>query len=68
MWPCTANRTAFLALDCEEWQAQGRSLDKIKLVQGANGGRPAADVGDKNIKTLHATSELPGHLLIATAG
>ena len=57
-------RTAFIALDCEEWQAQGRSLDKIKLVQDANGGRPAAYVGDKNIKTLHTTSELPGHLLI----
>jgi hypothetical protein len=58
------NRTAFVALDCEEWQAQGPSLDKIKLVQGVNSGRPVAYVGDKNIKILHTTSDMPGHLLI----
>ena len=56
-------RMAFLALDCEEWQAQGPSLDKITLVAAA-GGRPAAQIGDKNIKTLHSTSGMPGHLLI----
>jgi hypothetical protein len=58
------NRTAFLALDCEEWQAQGPSLDKITLVAAANGGRSAAHIGDKNVKTLHTTSGMPGHLLI----
>lgn len=57
-------RMGFLALDCEEWQAQGPSLDKITLVAAANGGRPAAHIGDKNIKTLHTTSGMPGHLLI----
>jgi hypothetical protein len=59
------NRTAFLAMDCEEWQAQGPSLDNITLVAGANGGRSAARIGQKNIKTLHTTSGMPGHLLIA---
>ena len=32
-------RTAFVALDCEEWQAQGPSLDRITLVPAATGGR-----------------------------
>lgn len=58
------NRTAFVALDCEEWQAQGPSLDKVKLVPTTSGGRAAARIGDKNIKTLHTTSGMPGHLLI----
>ncbi len=57
-------RSAFLALDCEEWQAQGPSLDKITLVVAASGGRSAAQIGGKNIKTLHTTSGMPGHLLI----
>src|SRR5580692_298562 len=57
-------RSAFVALDCEEWQAQGPSLDRIKLIPAVNGGRLAALVGDKNIKTLHTTSGAPGHLLI----
>jgi hypothetical protein len=56
---------AFLALDCEAWQAQGDSLDKVRLVSSAAGERPAARIGDKEIKTLHATSSKQGHLLIA---
>jgi hypothetical protein len=60
------DRTGFLALDCEEWQAQGPSLDRVMLVPSAQGGRPVARIGNKNIKTLHATSGLPGHLLVAT--
>jgi hypothetical protein len=56
--------TRHLALDCEEWQAQGSSLDRIRLA-GDGAGRAAAHIGDKNIKTLHATSPLLGHLLIA---
>jgi hypothetical protein len=57
-------RSAFVALDCEEWQAQGPSLDRIELIPAVNGGRLAALIGDKNIKTLHTTSGAPGHLLI----
>ncbi|MGB6467166.1 MAG: hypothetical protein WBF27_13365 [Xanthobacteraceae bacterium] len=57
-------RGAFVALDCEEWQAQGPSLDKIILVPAAKGGRLGASIGQKNIKTLHTTSGAPGHLLI----
>jgi hypothetical protein len=53
-----------LTLDCEEWQAQGRSLDRVQFVAGAAGGRPAARIGGKNIKTLHTTSPDPAHLLI----
>ena len=56
--------TRYLALDCEEWQAQGPSLDHVRLA-GDGAGRSAARIGDKNIKTLHATSPLLGHLLIA---
>jgi hypothetical protein len=56
--------TEFVALDCEEWQAQGSSLDKIALAPAAKGGGFAATIGAKNIKTLHTTSGLPGHLLI----
>ena len=54
-----------LALDCEEWQAQGYSLDRIKLLAAVPGRRPSARIGNKNIKTLHATSPAAGHLLIA---
>ncbi|HEX4408357.1 MAG TPA: hypothetical protein VH206_06260 [Xanthobacteraceae bacterium] len=54
-----------VGLDCEEWQAQGPSLDRVRLVDLGNGARPAARIGDKNIKTLHATSPSLGHLLIA---
>lgn len=54
-----------LTLDCEEWQAQGRSLDAVSLVAPAGGGRPAARIGGRNIKTLHGTSPEQGHLLIA---
>jgi hypothetical protein len=51
------------ALDCEEWQAQGYSLDRVVLAAGP-GGQPAARIGNKNIKTLHTTSPGAGHLLI----
>jgi hypothetical protein len=54
----------FLALDCEEWQAYGPSLDRVSLVPSGHG-RPAAHIGDKNIKTLHTSSPAQGHLLIA---
>lgn len=54
-----------LALDCEEWQAQGYSFERIQLCAAAPGSRPSARIGDKNIKTLHATSPASGHLLIA---
>lgn len=57
-------RRPFLVLDCEEWQAQGWLLDQVRLVPSANSGRPAAQIGGKNIKTLHATSPGQGHLLI----
>lgn len=55
---------SFLTLDCEEWQAQGPALDAVSLVAPADGGRPAASIGGRNIKTLHTTSSAPGHLLI----
>lgn len=54
-----------LPLDCETWQAQGHSLDRVELRRPASGGRTAAFIDDKNIKTLHATSPMPDHLLIA---
>lgn len=53
-----------LALDCTEWQAQGPALDRVRLVTEAAGARPAARIGEKNIKALHTTSPMPGHLLI----
>jgi hypothetical protein len=59
------NSIPFVPLDCEEWQAQGQSLDKVRLVPSDRGGRPGARIGAKNIKTLHATSSGQGHLLIA---
>jgi hypothetical protein len=59
-----ADRVPCLALDCEEWQAQGNSLDRVEL-RPARAGRPAAAIGGKNIKTLHTTSPRPDHLLIA---
>jgi len=59
------HRVAHIALSCEEWQAQGGSLDAIGLAPSEHSGRPAARIGGKNIKTLHTTSSAPGHLLIA---
>ena len=58
------DRAPLLALDCDEWQAQGLSLDQIRLVAPAEGGRSTAWIGGKSVKTLHATSPLPRHLLI----
>jgi hypothetical protein len=52
-----------LMLDCEEWQAQGSSLDRIVLIAGRDG-KPAAWIGGKAVKTLHTTSPDSGHLLI----
>lgn len=57
-------RLPFLGLDCETWQAQGSSLDKVAL-RPCGTGRPQAVIGSKNIRTLHATSPAQGHLLIA---
>jgi hypothetical protein len=56
------DRVPVLALDCEEWQAYGNSLDRVRLVPSANGA--AARIGGRNIKSLHASSPAPGHLLI----
>ncbi len=60
------NAVPFLTLDCEEWQAQGQSLDRVQLIATGRTGRVAARIGLKNIKTLHATSSEQGHLLIAS--
>jgi hypothetical protein len=56
------DRVPVLALDCEEWQAYGNSLDRVRLIASAN--RVAAHIGSRNIKSLHASSPAPGHLLI----
>ena len=56
------DRVPVLALDCEEWQAYGNSLDRVHLIASAN--RVAAHIGSRNIKSLHASSPAPGHLLI----
>jgi hypothetical protein len=53
-----------LTLSCEEWQAQGHWLDKIRLAPSCGGGQPAAVIEGKNNKTLHTTSPQTGHLLI----
>ncbi len=53
-------------LDCEAWQAQGRSLDRVRIVQ-PEGAKPQAWIGDKAIKILHTTSSFEGHLLIMPA-
>ncbi len=52
-----------LLLDCEEWQAQGNSLDAVWL---RDDGRPwpSAFVGDKPIKILHSTSPNAAHLVV----
>ena len=58
------DRVPHLTLDCEEWQAQGQSLSRVEL-RDVPGQRAAAFIGNKSIKTLHATSPGRGHLLIA---
>jgi hypothetical protein len=60
-----ADRLAHIALDCEEWQAQGGSLDRVELRPAHDGKRAAAVIGGRNIKTLHTTSPRADHLLIA---
>jgi hypothetical protein len=54
-----------VALDCETWQAQGPSLDRVALRKSAAGERAAAFIGETKVKTLHATSPMQNHLLIA---
>jgi hypothetical protein len=56
------DRVPVLALDCEEWQAYGNSLDRVRLIASASS--VAARIGNRNIKSLHASSPAPGHLLI----
>ncbi len=51
----------FLLMDCETWQAQGSSLDRVRLRATGTGGLGAV-IANKNIKTLHATSPLFGHV------
>jgi hypothetical protein len=53
-----------LTLPCEDWQAQGQSLDNVRLAPAADGGRLAAHIRGTNIKTLHTTSPAAEHLLI----
>ncbi len=60
------DRVPFMHLDLEEWQAQGDSLDKIEI-RGDVKNRPAAAIGQKNIKILHTTSPNPGHIQLAEA-
>lgn len=60
------HRLHILALDCEEWQAQGFVLDRIRLRPDEQG-RSQALIGGKNIKTLHSTSPHEAHLLIVKA-
>jgi hypothetical protein len=55
-----------VALDCDEWQAQGYSLDRVQLVTDADG-LTKATIGTKSIKTLHSTSPLGDHLLMVNA-
>ncbi len=54
-----------MTLDCADWQTQGHSLDRVVLRPSQPGQRVAAVIGEKNIKTLHATSPAAHHLLIA---
>jgi hypothetical protein len=60
------DRVPFLALACADWQAYGYALDRVRLVPSGPGRRPAARIGDGNVKLLHTTSSAAGHLLIAT--
>ena len=59
--PLADGSVPHLALDCTEWQAQGRALRQISVQGGA------ARLGARNIKSLHATSPDAADLLI-TAG
>ena len=60
------DRVPVLAMDCEEWQAQGQSLGRIVLTPDGQG-RNRALIGPKNIKTLHSTSPNGEDLLIVKA-
>jgi hypothetical protein len=60
------DRVPFLALACTDWQAYGDALDRVRLVPSGPGRRTAARLGEHNIKLLHTTSSVPGHLLITT--
>lgn len=60
------DRVPFMALDMEDWQAQGTSLEKIEIRAG-NDSRPAAYIGQKNVKIIHTTSSGKGHIAILKA-
>lgn len=57
------DRVPFIDLDMDEWQAQGTSLEKIEIRAG-NDNRPAAFIGQKNVKIIHTTSSGTGHIKI----
>ncbi len=56
----------FMDLDMDEWQAQGATLEKIQIRTGDDN-RPAAFVGDRNVKIVHTTSSGKGHIAIFKA-
>jgi len=56
-----------LALDSEEWQAQGDALDRVQLAPAAAQGRQIAYLGERQVKILHATSPSMRHLFVGPA-
>jgi len=60
------DKSPYLDLDIEVWQAQGAVLDRLNLLPKPYG-RASVTVDGKAVKILHSTSPLPNHLWIGRA-
>ncbi len=56
-----------LPLDIDIWQAQGETLDRLRVVPDPIIGRASVQLDDRPVKILHATSPSPRHLLVGRA-
>ncbi len=56
-----------LPLDIDIWQAQGDTLDRLRVSHDPAGGRSSVLLDGRPVKSLHATSPTIRHLLIGPA-
>ena len=56
-----------LPLDIDIWQAQGVTLDRVRVVPDPILGRGSVQLDGRPVKILHATSPSPGHVLAGHA-
>ncbi|MGH7125159.1 MAG: hypothetical protein ACREFI_12355 [Stellaceae bacterium] len=56
-----------LELDIDIWQAQGETLDRLRVERGGAGDGPSVFLDERVVKILHATSPTTRHLFVGIA-